>query len=250
MSNKPLNFLIIAVTAIFMFGCNAPKKTNTESTPLVKEEGAQLTYSLPSPILDGTVSVEKTMNDRRSRRSYVDRAISAEQLSQILWSAYGINLPRPDVANLRGGLRTAPSAGARYPFEIYVLVGKVTGIETGLYRYIADGHKIIRVSEKDKRADLAAAALNQTMISDAPISLFYSAIYSRMTDRYGDRGRERYVCIDLGHSSQNVYLQAEALKLGTCAIGAFIDDRVKAVMELPAEEEPLYIMPVGYFFEK
>ena len=83
------------------------------------------------------------------------------------------------------------------------------------------------------------------MIQDAPFSIFYSAVYSRITDRYGDRGRERYVCMDLGHSAQNVYLQAEALKLGTCAIGAFNDEMVKNVLKVQEPEVPLYIMPIG-----
>ena len=95
---------------------------------------------------------------------------------------------------------------------------------------------------------LAEAALNQEMIADAPVSLFYSAVYARTMQRYGARGREHYVPMDLGHSAQNVYLQAEALGLGTCAIGAFNDEQVAKVMNLPDEEEPLYIMPIGRYY--
>ncbi|MEO0075723.1 MAG: SagB/ThcOx family dehydrogenase, partial [candidate division WOR-3 bacterium] len=98
------------------------------------------------------------------------------------------------------------------------------------------------------KKSLAEAALNQEMISDAPACIFWSAIFERTTQFYGHRGRDRYVCMDLGHSAQNVYMQAEALRLGTCAIGAFDDDRVKKVMQLPAEEVPLYIMPIGKYY--
>ena len=222
-------------------------KEGYSQTPLTKVDGDQLTYILPAPQTDGTISVEQALVNRRSHRNFTDEAISAEQLSQVLWAAYGITIPIPDNPNLRGGLRTAPSAGALYPFEIYILVGKVTDIETGLYQYISQEHKIVKVTDKDLRESLSVAAFGQVQIKEAPISLLYAAIYSRMTGKYGDRGRDRFVCIDLGHSAQNVYLQAEALNLGTCAIGGFNDEEVVKLMQLPEEEVPLFIMPVGHY---
>jgi SagB-type dehydrogenase family enzyme len=156
----------------------------------------------------------------------------------------------PERPGLKGGLRTAPSAGATYPLQLYVLIGKVTGIEPGVYKYVPQGHRIIRVIDRDVKASLASAALGQEMIKIAPACLFYSADFSLTTGRYGERGRERYVCMDLGHSAENVYLQAEALHLGTCAVGAFNDAEVRAVMQLPANEEPLYIMPIGRYYQK
>ena len=165
--------------------------------------------------------------------------MSAEQLSQILWAAGGITSPN--------GLRTAPSADATYPLEIYAVVGNVEGIEPGVYRYITDGHKIIRVADGDVRAELSAAALNQRMVAEAPMSVFYSAVFERTTGRYGERGFN-YVYIEVGHSAQNVYLQAVSLGLGTCAIGAFLDVRVREILNLPADEEPLYLMPVGHYY--
>ena len=214
---------------------------------LTKTEGPDLAYILPSPKNNGDLSVEEALQNRRSRRSFQDIGISADQLSQVLWAAYGVTDPKSG-SSLRGGLRTAPSAGALYPFEIYVAIGKVKDIEPGLYKYISQEHKIIRTINKDIKNELSAAALNQDMIKEAPVVVIYSAIYSRMTDTYGKRGHDRYVCIDLGHSAQNVYLQAEALRLGTCAIGAFTDDKVSQVLQLPEEEEPLYIMPIGNYF--
>jgi SagB-type dehydrogenase family enzyme len=184
------------------------------------------------------MSVESALTNRRSQRSFQDKELPAEHLSQILWAAYGITSPR--------GLRTAPSAGALYPLEIYAIIGDVQGIEPGVYRYVADGHKIVRVVDGDVRGELAGAALNQRMVADAPMSVFFSAVFERTTGRYGERG-EKYVYIEVGHSAQNVYLQAEALGLGTCAVGAFTDSRVREILNLPADEEPLYLMPVGYY---
>jgi len=231
--------------------CNS--QAQEQRSTLTKVDEAPLTYILPAPKLDGTMSVEKALANRRSHRSFQDKPLSAEQLSQILWSAYGITQPREDNPNrpanrpsFRGGLRTAPSAGATFPLEIYAIVGNVTGIEPGVYRYISEENKLVRVIARDVREELTAAALGQTMVRDAPVTVFYSAVFSRSTVRYGDRGRERYVAMDLGHSAQNIYLQAEAMGLGTVAIGAFHDDEVSRVLQLPAEEEPLYMMPVGY----
>jgi len=145
-------------------------------------------------------------------------------------------------------LRTTPSAGASFPLEIYVVIGNVTGIEPGVYWYDSENHKIIRTIDRDVRAELRNAALGQAMLRDAPVTIVFTAVYERITARYGERGRLRYVYMEIGHSAQNVYLQAEALGLGTCAIAAFHDDRVSALLQLPADEAPLYLMPVGYFY--
>ena len=209
---------------------------------------AQLTYILPAPATDGAFSVERALANRRSRRQFQDTALSVEQLSQILWAAYGVTLPLPH-PGLRGGLRTTPSAGALYPLEIYVVIGNVAGLEAGVFRYISEEHKLVRTLARDVRAELSAAALGQRMIQDAPATLVFTAVFSRMTGRYGQRGR-RYVYMEIGHSAQNVYLQAEALGLGTCAIGAFVDNRVRQLLQLPADEEPLYIMPIGDFYDR
>ncbi|MCI0472055.1 MAG: SagB/ThcOx family dehydrogenase [Ignavibacteria bacterium] len=202
---------------------------------------------LPETRLTSDISVEEALLIRRSIREFKNEAITVQDVSQILWAAYGITEERSSPSFLRGGLRTAPSAGALYPLEIYLVAGKVTGLKAGIYKYISPDHSLELVSEGDIRKDLAAAALNQEFLEIAPASLMYSAVYSRMTQKYGNRGRERYVCMDLGHSAQNVYLQACALGLGTCAVGAFTDDMVSIVMQLPEDEEPLYIMPVGKY---
>ena len=244
-----IKWIVFAVVLIVFSNCNSKtSKIENDSVELTKIDDTPLMYILPSPKTDGDFSVEKALANRRSHRHFQDRDISAEQLSQILWAAYGVTSPRPNQAFLRGGLRTAPSAGALYPFEIYVAVGKVKKIEPGVYKYVPREHKIIRTIEQDIRDEICAAALGQDMIKEAPVVVIYSAIFSRMTDKYGARGRERYVCMDLGHSAQNIYLQVEALHLGTCAVGAFADSKLSQALQLPEQEEPLYIMPIGYYY--
>ena len=244
--------LLSLITIITFSACAAVSQATSIEAP-VHESNSEVSrapsaYILPSYITDGGMSVEKALANRRSRRNFQNKAISTNQLSQILWAAYGITLPVPDVPNLRGGLRTTPSAGALYPLEIYVIVGNVEGMEPGVYRYVSEEHKLVRVVDGDVRNELADAALGQRMVREAPVSVFYSAVFSRMTGRYGERGI-LYAYIELGHSAQNVYLQAEALGLGTVAIGAFDDDRIRQILNLPDDEEPVYLMPIGYYYE-
>jgi SagB-type dehydrogenase family enzyme len=204
------------------------------------------TYTLPDPDLKGSRPFEEVLSRRRSRRSFTGNAVSAQEISQILWAANGIS-EAPDHPRKERKLRTTPSAGATYPLELYLLAGNITGIDPGVYRHHPSGHRLIRIIDRDIKTEMASAALDQDMIETAPACLFFSAVYHRSTKVYGRRGSERYVCMDLGHSAQNVYLQAEALHLGTCAIGAFNDFAVARLMQLPDHETPLYIMPIGRY---
>ena len=243
---KLIVMLLLLLTITALTSCNDEPEVNNAS--FTETTVTQSDYIiLPPPATDGNVSVESALANRRSQRNFQDRAISKEQLSQVLWAAYGVALPLPNEPHLRGGLRTTPSAGAMYPLEIYVIVGNVDSIEPGVYRYISEEHKIVRIVYGDIRHELAEAALGQRMVREASAAIFYSAVFERMTERYGERG-VRYVYMEIGHSAQNVYLQAEALGLGACAIGAFVDSEVRRLLQLPADEEPLYLMPFGYFY--
>ncbi len=197
---------------------------------------ASVTVKLPPPRLDGTMAVERALLMRRSVRSYRDEPLTLAEAGQLLWAAQGITSPR--------GLRTAPSAGALYPLELYLVAGRVDGIAPGIYRYRPSGHSLERVVSGDRRDELCRAALGQSPPEDAPASLVFTAVYGRTTRKYGERGL-RYVYMDHGHAAENVYLQAVSLGLGTVLIGAFDDAAVRRVMSLPAGEEPLSVMPVG-----
>jgi len=191
---------------------------------------------LPEPKYDGNVSVEKALFERRSIRNYADEAVTLVDVSQLLWAAQGITDP--------AGYRTAPSAGALYPLEVYLVAGKVASLPAGIYRYKPRGHELVKVMDGDKRAELGAAALGQTSLKQAPVSLVLTSFYERTTQKYGDRGI-RYVHMEAGHAAENVCLQAVSLGLGTVVIGAFYDDDVKKVLQLGGSEEPLYLIPFG-----
>ncbi len=203
-----------------------------------------LVISLPEPAKTSNVSVEQALWQRRSVRDYSEEALTLQEVSQILWSAYGITkVIAPQY--LRGGLKTAPSAGALYPLEVYLGAWNVSGLEPGFYYYQPNGHFLQLVKRGNFSRELTTVCYGQEFIFEAPASLIYSAIYERTTQKYGDRGRERYVPMDLGHSAENVYLQAETLNLGTCAVGAFDDLKLRLLVPLPKAEEPLYVMPFG-----
>jgi SagB-type dehydrogenase family enzyme len=117
-------------------------------------------------------------------------------------------------------------------------------MEPAVYQYLGE-YSLGLHAEGDRREPLARAALGQDFVAKAPVSIAVAATYERTTARYGGRG-QRYVHIEVGHVGQNVYLQAEALGLGTVAVGAFEDAAVSRVLELPSAMLPLYIMPVGH----
>jgi SagB-type dehydrogenase family enzyme len=190
---------------------------------------------LPPPDTAGIVSVEQALWHRRSVRAYADVPLSVKQVGQLLWAAQGLN------RGLVG--RTAPSAGATYPMELYLVAGKVGGVAPGLYHYGLEGHFLTLSKAGDLRAQLADAALGQGSISAAPAVLVLAADYKRTARAYGQRAT-RYVDMEAGHIGENVHLQCEALGLGTVMIGAFHDDRVKKLLGIA--QEPLYIMPVGW----
>jgi len=191
---------------------------------------------LPPPRFEGPLSVEQTLLARRSVRTFSRDPLTVDNLTQLLWAAQGITHSQ--------GYRTAPSAGAIYPLELYVIVGHMVGLATGLYRYRGREHALDAKSSRDLRAEMSAAALTQRPVERAPVIFLFTAVYERMTTKYGRRG-VRYVDMEAGHAAQNVCLQAVALDLQSVVIGAFQDAAVKQIALLPAEEEPLYIVPVG-----
>ncbi|MCM8787725.1 MAG: SagB/ThcOx family dehydrogenase [Candidatus Omnitrophica bacterium] len=188
---------------------------------------------LPPPKTESNFSLEKAIASRRSIRDFSSKPIKIEELSQILWAAYGKN---------KYGKITTPSAGALYPLKIYVICLNIEGLKKGLYLYQPLQHALIFISDFNLEKKLAKSCLGQKWVEEAAANIIICANYEITTSHYGERGK-RYVQIEVGHAAQNIYLQVEALGLGTVAVGAFIDANVKNMLGL--KEEPLYIMPIG-----
>ena len=186
---------------------------------------------LPQPNLKGNISIEECIFKRESIRKYKpNQPIDDNSLSQIFWAAQG----------KKDRKKTVPSAGATYPLEIYATIKN-----KGFFHYKVDKHLLEFIRAEDLSKDLALASWNQTFIEEAYLNIIICAEYQRTCQRYGDRGI-RYVFMEVGHCAQNVHLIAIAEGLDSVPIGAFNDERVKNLLNLPKEIEPLYIIPIGY----
>jgi SagB-type dehydrogenase family enzyme len=218
----------LVMVVITFGGCGADKTISTVSGDIKME--------LPEPVYDSDTSVEEALLGRRSVRDYSEKAITLEQLSQLLWAGQGITDP--------SGKRTAPSAGALYPLEVYAVIGNVEGLAPGVYKYEPETHSLTKVVDGDQRKALSQAAVDQAWVEQGAINIVITAVCERTTVKYGERGIT-YVHLEAGHAAQNICLQVVALKLGAVTIGAFDDEKVKSILNLPDDEVPLYIMPVG-----
>jgi SagB-type dehydrogenase family enzyme len=241
MRRKTAFLLVLAGLGALVGGCGGGEEeeptTPTASPSPTTEEAS--TISLPDPRLKGEMTLEEAILKRRSRRDLKDSPLTLGEVSQILWAAQGITD--------RAGLRAAPSAGALYPLDLYLVVGKrgVEGLGEGVYHYVPQSHSLEPTLEGDVRQTLARLSSGQMFIAEAPLSLLITAEYERTTKKYGDRG-VRYVHMEAGHVGQNVYLQAEALGLGTVTVGAFQDEEISQALNLPPSYRPLYVMPIGH----
>lgn len=194
-----------------------------------QEADPKAAIDLPPPVFDGPMSLEKALLERRSVRAYKDEPLTLADISQILWAAQGIT-------ETKRGLRTAPSARAIYPLNLYLLVGKVDGLPVGLYRYQPQGHKILKVHESDKKAELHAA-VGQIPIRGAAAVIVVTGM-SRVSNA-------RWIYLEGGHAAQNILLQAHSRKIGAVVMGGFRDEDVRKVLNVTESEQPVYIIPMG-----
>ena len=198
------------------------------------------TMKLRPPKTDGTVSVERAIKQRRTIRSFTPESLNLNQLSQLFWSCQGIT-------GNDGFKRAAPSAGALYPMDVYAIVGRssVEQIEAGVYHYEPNGHALSNIAIEDVRERVAKASLSQMWMARAPLNIVITAEYCRITVKYKERGI-RYAMVEAGHIAQNLFLQAEALRLKAAIVGAFHDNELIDILKIPRSHEPLLIMPIGY----
>jgi len=188
--------------------------------------------TLHEPNKSGSMPLEQAIAVRRSRRHFLPKSLSLEQIGQLTWAAQG--------QDTSSKYRTTPSAGATYPLELFVIT------DEGMFRYIPAKHSLEKLTGRDLRSYLASAAWGQDFIRAAPLTIVLAAEFIRTTGHYGERGI-RYVYMEAGHAAQNVHLQAEALGLGSVAVGAFDDAAVGKALSLPPNLEPLYMVAAGYY---
>ncbi len=199
------------------------------------------TVSLPAPQLTGNLSVEAAIENRRSVRHYSNESVTLGNVSQILWSAQGIT-------NTQYQLRAAPSAGQVYPLEVYVIAGpNVSGLPEGVYQYEPSNNTLEKFMNGDLRDNLSSIADGQPWVKQAPLDILITGDNQKMIDKYPDKELSiRFVDLEAGHAGENIYLQAESLGLVTVSLGSFDSNQLSQKFELPSNETPLYIFPIGH----
>ena len=235
--NRLIVWLIIIAlfSGSWLSGCKPDSVMVIQATPSSPGEVDTVlpqTILLPTPRLEGRITLEEALTKRRSVREYSDNPITSEELGQLLWSAQGVTHP--------AGYRTAPSAGALYPLEVYVIT------PVGIYHYNPPEHSLSLHQQGDFRPMLYAAALQQDAVLNASTVFIIAAVYERTEMKYGNKRSPRYVQLEAGHAAQNLLLQVVALDFGAVSIGAFDDEKVKEALSLPDDHQPLYLIPVGH----
>ena len=229
---KSFNLWICIASAFFLL-INLPIMVEA------KEDGTMKTFikatdkviQLPKPQLRGGMSIEETLAKRESVRHFTSEELTLSEISQVLWASQGITR--------NWGGRTAPSAGALYPLELYL------ALKEGLFHYVPRNHQLSRLSDQNLIGDLASAALDQQCIRESPAVVIITGVFERIERKYGKRG-ERYVKVEAGHAAQNILLQSVSLGLGAVPVGAFYDNRIQKLLNIPENHEPLYLIPLGH----
>ena len=212
---------------------------STKPSVYKKYPGAKK-VDLPPPVTQGGTGLWDVLRTRRSVRAYTRDPMSLEELSQILWATQGITASNGDHR-----LRAAPSAGALYPVETYLLINRVDGLEPGLYHYDVETHQLDILKLGDFSREVRTGALNQQIAERASVVFIWSAIFQRSKWKYLQRAY-RYIFLDAAHIAQNLALAVEGLGLGSCQIGALFDDYLNELLGFDiTEESVIYMSSVG-----
>jgi SagB-type dehydrogenase family enzyme len=205
-----------------------------------KEYPGSRRIDLPRPEPGRNISLDEVLRRRTSVRDYSDEPISLAHLSYLLWASTGIQR-----IEMGYEFRTAPSAGALYPIDTYVVANNVLDLEQGLYHYAIRAHGLEELRLGDLRLDTAKAALGQGICYDAAAVLVWTAVFERSKWKYEQRGY-RYIFMDAGHIAQNLYLAATSQALGVCTVGALFDDELNALLGVDGvQESAIYMAAIG-----
>jgi len=212
-------------------------------TAMMAQEGATVTQAqavkLPAPATS-SFTLDDTLKQRMSSRKLTGPALDLQTLSQLLWSAQGENRPGSRAS------RTVPSAGARYPLELYVIVADSKALPGGAYKYSSKEHSLTKVKDGNPKSLMGDAIGGQAWVAEAPAVFLVAGIYSRLADRYGDRHAELWTYWESGAALQSMSLKVAALGLGATVVGGAIDmEALHKTLGLQAEEKINMLFPVG-----
>jgi SagB-type dehydrogenase family enzyme len=237
---------MILLTAFLLSACESLQPRPAEEEPVETIDGVtgEADPAVTTPVtlhpedVGEDVTLTEALTGRKSTRNYDTIPLALADLTELLWAAQGDGTDAVATAT-----RTAPSAGATHPLELFVVAGEVEGLAAGVYHYQFLAQELVLQTEGDIRKELAQAALGQEMIARAPAVIIIAAEFQRTTQRYGARG-DTYVYMESGGVAQNIALQAAALGIGNVVVGAFHDEEIARVLQI--DTVPLLIIPVGY----
>ena len=215
----------------------APNSNGGQSPVILPSENLEL----PKPDLKSSTSLETALKNRRTRRSFLDGSLTLKQVSQMLWSAQGVTVD--------WGGRTAPSAKSTYPLSVYLIVNKVEGLDAGEYLYIPGDRTPVHQLKTIKKGDFGEAiftALNQNSFKDVPAIVVITGNMGKMAQAFGGIAQDKDVYLEVGHAAQNMYLQAESLKIGMVTNSSFKDNTIRNIITIPEEETLIYMIPFGH----
>ncbi len=219
----PIVVICLLLAVLLATQCPGESGPNNPKTDIIQ---------LPPPDTTGSVALEKAIAGRRSVRAFTDQPLTSEQMGQLLWAAQGIT-------EAQWGFRAAPSAGALYPLELYVVTTQ------GVYHYLPQGHRLQPRLSGNRMSQLAQACLGQQCVEQAAANFVITAVYARTAGKYGGRAKQ-YVHMEVGAAGENLCLQAVALDLGAVMVGAFQDEAVTDTLQLPTDHAPVLVISVGH----
>lgn len=210
----------------------------TEQPDLYKTYPDSKKIKLDKPSNLSKTTLNDVLKKRKSIRDFSKESISKEQLSYLLWASTGIQREEQGFE-----FRTAPSAGALYPIETYLVVNNVEDISKGVYHYSIKEHTLEQLKSGDFGLKIAEAALEQEMCTEAAVVFIWTAIFARSKCKYGQRAY-RYIYLDAGHMAENLALASVSLDLGSCQIAALFDDEVNKIIDVDGVKESVIYMSV------
>jgi len=231
--------LLLISGATFFFKRDNKNQIDTPSTAVVNA-GKANQITLPAPAYRSAVSLESVLKTRRSRRTFLDKSIDLKTASQLLWAAQGVTA--------EWGGRTTPSAKSTYPLTVYLVANKIDGLNPGVYEYIPGEREMVHALVPLREGNFGEAiftSLNQNAFKNIPGILVITGDMAKMTQAFGGVSHDKEVYLEAGHAAQNVYLQAEALKVGVVANSGFTESIIRNIISTPEEETIIYLLPFG-----
>ncbi len=192
--------------------------------------------SLPEPTFMSNTSIENALLSRRSMRIFKPESLSIEEISQLAWAAQGVNDPR--------GFRTSPSAGAFYPINLYIVTQNVENLPKGIYKYKAEEHELIQIASEENASQFFNSITTQYSLKNPAAIFIFSAKVEQIIASYGSFGK-KFLYMEAGHTTQNLYLQTTSLEIGTTMIGGVNEKEIRQALNMSSYEHPLCMMPVG-----